>query len=361
MSEGTRHEGAPLPEYVTDTDGSKEGGGIRLPKYVTGTHGPEEGAGSGTPWPDDVPPDQDDSWYPLRDDQWRARQVEYLIALLWAAAAVCGVGLMAVYWTGGQAQIEGVLLFAGFASLGAGLVVWARWLLPGHDITASRGDHASEPEERTGAVESLSRGTESLLSRRGFLVKKVLVPAGGVFGIGAIWPLASLGSRPDRALFHTKWYSGARLVTEDGHAVHVDDLVIDGQLTIFPEGFIEDAMSAAILINIGSDQINARTLLGHNQAGFEVSSGPNGLVAFSKICTHAGCPVSLFNVLAMQLVCPCHQSTFDILRDCEPVFGPASRPLPQLPLGVRPDGYLIALGDFPEPVGPGFWNRGSEP
>ena len=78
------------------------------------------------------------------------------------------------------------------------------------------------------------------------------------------------------------------------------------------------------------------------QADFEVTSGANGIIAFSKICTHAGCAVSLFNVSSMQLICPCHQSTFNILQDCQPVFGPASRPLPQLPLLVRPDGHLIA-------------------
>jgi ubiquinol-cytochrome c reductase iron-sulfur subunit len=332
----------------------------RSPRVLTGTHGPEEGAGAGTPWPDDVPPEQDDTWFPLRDDPWRARRVELFIAALWGAMALCGTGLMIVYWTGGQAQLEGVLLFFGFVALGIGLVVWARYLLPGHDITASRGEHVSEPEVRAAVVESLSRGVEPMLSRRGFLVKKVLVPAGGIFGIAALWPLASLGSRPDRALFHTKWYRGARLVTEDGYAVRVDDIAVGGELTVFPEGYVEDPQSAAVVINIGGAQVQARTVLGHNQAGFEVISGSNGIVAFSKICTHAGCPVSLFNVTSMQLICPCHQSTFDILRDCEPVFGPASRPLPQLPLGVRPDGYLVATSDFVEPVGPGFWNRGSE-
>jgi len=334
---------------------------LPFPRVVTGTHGPEEGAGAGTPWPGDVPPEQDDTWYPLRDDPWRARRVELFIALLWGVTAACGTGLMAVYWMGGQAQLEGALLFCGFSALGAGLVIWARRLVPGQEVVGSRGEHTSAPEDRSGVVGSLSRGTDAMLSRRGFLVKRVLVPVGGVFGIAALWPLASLGSRPDRALFHTKWYPGARLVTEDGRAVHVDDIVVGGELTVFPEGFIEDPMSAAVVINIGRDKLQAHTVNGYNQAGFEVVSGGNGIVAFSKICTHAGCPVSLFNVLAMQLICPCHQSTFDILQDCAPVFGPASRPLPQLPLGVRPDGYLIATRDFVEPVGPGFWDRGSEP
>jgi ubiquinol-cytochrome c reductase iron-sulfur subunit len=225
-------------------------------------------------------------------------------------------------------------------------------LLPGHDITASR-HHPLEPEERAAVVESLSRGTDAMMSRRGFLVKKVLLPVGGIFGVAAIFPLASLGPRPGSSLFHTKWYRHARVVTEDGRPVHVDDVMVDGILTVFPEGYIDDASSAAVLLNIGSQSVRARP----GQAGFEVVSGANGIVCFSKICTHAGCAVSLFNVIAMQLICPCHQSTFNVLQDCQPVFGPAARPLPQLPLGVDANGYLFAVRDFVEPVGPGFWNR----
>jgi ubiquinol-cytochrome c reductase iron-sulfur subunit len=329
---------------------------VFFPAIITGTHGPEEAAGAGTPWPDDVPPGQDDTWYPLRDDPWRARRMEYFIAMLWGVTGLCGIGLMACYWTGGQAQVEGWLLLGAFGFLGAGLLLWARNLLPGHEVTAVRHQHISEPEVRAAVVDALSRGAEPMLSRRGFLVKKVLVPVGGIFGIAALWPLASMGPRPGNALYHTKWYPGARLVTEDGRALTVDDVVVDGIMTVWPEGYINQAQSAAVLINIGGAPLQARP----GQAGFEVVSGANGLVAFSKVCTHAGCAVSLFNVLSMQLICPCHQSTFNILQDCKPVFGPASRPLPQLPLGVAPGGYLVARSDFIEPIGPGFWNRSGD-
>ena len=165
-----------------------------------------------------------------------------IIAAFWAVAAVCGIGLMVVYVTGGQAQYEGALLFLAFASLGTGLVLWARNLIPGHEATAMRSHRVSDPEERAAIVESLSRGTEAMMDRRGFLVKKVLVPVGTIFGIAAIWPLASLGTRPGRALYHTKWYPGARLVTEDGNALHVDDVMVDGLLTVWPEGYINDPL-----------------------------------------------------------------------------------------------------------------------
>ena len=82
------------------------------------------------------------------------------------------------------------------------------------------------------------------------------------------------------------------------------------------------------------------------------------IVAYSKICTHAGCPVGLYQAELGLLLCPCHQSTFDVLEWARPVFGPAARSLPQLPLALDDDGYIIATGDFSGPVGPGFWDRG---
>ncbi|MGH2811076.1 MAG: ubiquinol-cytochrome c reductase iron-sulfur subunit, partial [Actinomycetota bacterium] len=83
----------------------------------------------------------------------------------------------------------------------------------------------------------------------------------------------------------------------------------------------------------------------------------DGFVGFSKICTHAGCPVGLYQAESKELFCPCHQSTFAVLEGAKPTEGPATRPLPQLPVGIDGEGFLVAGGDFEEPVGPGFWNR----
>ncbi len=83
----------------------------------------------------------------------------------------------------------------------------------------------------------------------------------------------------------------------------------------------------------------------------------DGLVAYSKVCTHAGCPVGLYQSESSLLLCPCHQSTFDVLNGAEPTFGPATRALPQLPIAVDEEGFVIATADYSEPVGPGFWNR----
>jgi ubiquinol-cytochrome c reductase iron-sulfur subunit len=118
-------------------------------------------------------------------------------------------------------------------------------------------------------------------------------------------------------------------------------------VTVFPEAHEDAADSQTLLIRL--------------PAGVS-APGPrdwsvSGVVAFSKICTHAGCPVGLYQAETQELFCPCHQSTFSVPEGAKPTFGPATRPLPQLPIGVNDDGYVIALSDYTEPVGPGFWNR----
>jgi ubiquinol-cytochrome c reductase iron-sulfur subunit len=84
---------------------------------------------------------------------------------------------------------------------------------------------------------------------------------------------------------------------------------------------------------------------------------PEGLIAVSKVCTHAGCPVGLYQATTHQLLCPCHQSAFDVLDGAKPVFGPAAAPLPQLPLEIDADGHVRSRGDFVAPIGPAWWSR----
>ena len=286
---------------------------------------------------------------------WRAQRMEYFIAMLWGVTAVCGIGLMVVYWTGGQAQLEGYLLLAAFGCLGAGLLLWAVTFCPAKRSPLS-GTSTSRCRSAGGGrrIVGPGRRTDDVAAR---LPGQEGARTGGRHFryCGAVAIGVARASPRQRALPH-EWYPGARLVTEEGRAITVDDISVGGLLTVWPEGFIDSPESAAVVVNIGGAPVEARP----GQEGFEVVSGANGLVAFSKVCTHAGCAVSLFNVLSMQLICPCHQSTFNILQDCKPVFGPASRPLPQLPMGVAPGGFLIARSDFIEPVGPGFWNRSGD-
>jgi ubiquinol-cytochrome c reductase iron-sulfur subunit len=301
------------------------------------------------PWPDDVPRGQDDTHWRYENDPRGARRAELRVALCWSLTLLASIGLAWVYVDGGQTQVEGALWGVAFSGLGIGFILWARDLLPGNDVTASRGHHdmSAEPDRHAVAT-SLTRGIDPM-ARRPFLFK-MLGAVGGVFGLAAIFPLASLGPRPHNDLLHTKWGRLTRAVTEDGNPIRSTDIPVNGILTVFPEGHLDDPLSPTLLINVGNEP-------------FEVQKGREnwnlgGVVAFSKICTHAGCPASLYNVYTHQLVCPCHQSTFDVLSDCKPVFGPASRSLPQLPLTTDANGYVVSQSDYHEPVGPGFWNRG---
>ena len=304
------------------------------------------GIGPDEPWPDDVPRGQNDNVWRFQDDPKRARRAELKIAFCWLLTLLSGIGLATVYVVGGDPQAEGAMLFVGFVGLGTGLILWARDLLPGIEVTASRGHHLSGKLKRQAAAEALNR-TIDPIARRPFLFR-MLGLVGGVFGLAALFPIASLGSRPHRTLYKTAWGPGVRLVDQDNNPLRPGDIAVNGVLTVFPENNIDDAQSSTMLINVGNAPFEVK------HAGWNIG----GLVAFSKICTHAGCPVGLYNSTTHQLVCPCHQSTFDVLKRCNPVFGPASRSLPQLPLGVNSDGYLISSEGYQEPVGPGFWNRG---
>jgi ubiquinol-cytochrome c reductase iron-sulfur subunit len=275
------------------------------------------------------------------------RSAERRIALCWLLTAASALALAGVYVAGGQPQLEGALLLVSLGSLGLGFVVLARDLLPGLDVTGPRGEVGSSEADRQAAIEAFDRG-EGVMVRRSFLLR-MLGLAGGALGIAAIFPIRSLGPRPGDTLAHTTWSKGARLVTQDGRPVHFGDLQVNGVLTVFPEGHTDDADAQTILINVGDAPLKVRP----GRGAWSVS----GYVAYSKVCTHAGCPVGLYRSTSHELLCPCHQSTFDVLDGCRPVFGPAARSLPQLPIAVGQDGYLIAQRDYTEPVGPGYWNR----
>ena len=138
-------------------------------------------------------------------------------------------------------------------------------------------------------------------------------------------------------------------MAEDGRPVRLGDLEVGGVLTVFPEGHPHAEDSATLLIRVEPEQLRL-------PEGRETWA-PGGYIAYSKICTHVACPVGLYQEDTHRLLCPCHQSTFEVLHGARPVFGPATRPLPQLPLGVDAEGFLVAQSDYREPIGPGFWNR----
>lgn len=278
------------------------------------------------------------------------RRLERVIAVNFIVAFLAAVALGATYWLGGQPQLEGLFVAVSLGALGIGVTVWGKHLMPQGPFVQDREELPSPEGEREAFQASLDRGVETL-ARRSFL-GKLLALAGGAFGIVAIFPfLRSLGPQPKKALTTTSWKSGSLLVRSDGTPVHVGDLEVGGVMTVFPEHDSNSAVSQTLLVRPSS-------------VGFVTKPGretwtPKGYVAFSKVCTHAGCPVALYEQQTQQLLCPCHQSLFDIFSGAMPVFGPAPRPLPQLPLYIDSSGNLRAQAGYDEPIGPGYWERGA--
>ncbi len=275
------------------------------------------------------------------------RRTETGVGVSFIVATFAGLGLAVTYALGGQTQLEGVLLFFCLGGLGFGMTLWGKQLMPHGPFVQQRHSLISTEEDRDEFVAAFTRGEDAFGRRKlllGFL-------AAGFTGLGAalVFPIRSLGPSPGRSLFQTPWTTGSRLVTPDGKFVHLDDLEVGGVYTVFPEGHIGADDAQTLLIRADSSPIVTRK-------GRETWS-PNGYLAYSKLCTHAGCPVGLYEHERQQMLCPCHQSTFNVLVGCRPVFGPATRSLPQLPIMADPEGFLRAQSDYTEPVGPGFWNR----
>ena len=217
----------------------------------------------------------------------------------------------------------------------------------------------SEPREPEGSDEGAHRPTRHRLKgqklaaspepvvTRGGLFGRMWVAALGAFALAGVVPLVSLGRRPRR--HGTAWTKGARLVTPEGRLLRPGDVAIGGIETVFPEGHVGSPLSATLLLRLQEGVVS----LPPERAGWV----QHGNVAYSKICTHAGCPVAIYRHASYQLYCPCHQSVFDVIFGARPVAGPATRPLPQLGLDLDDAGYLIARGDFADPVGPDEWWR----
>ena len=282
----------------------------------------------------------------MSNEQARA---ESRATVFFAISAVASIGLAITYWQGGQPQLEGVLLAVITGGIGFAIVSWAKHAMPHDLVTEERDTVASTDDEVEAFSADLERGVEGIGRRRA-----LLVAAGSAitaFGAALLFPIRSLGPRPGAGLKSTP-YAGRhkRVVTADGKPVTPSDLATDGVITVWPEGHTDAADSPTLLIRTRKSQkFKARK----GREDWRVGD----IVAYSKLCTHVGCPVGLYQAQKGLLLCPCHQSTFNVLDGARPVFGPAARSLPQLPLGLNDDGEIIARGDFSGPVGPGFWDR----
>jgi ubiquinol-cytochrome c reductase iron-sulfur subunit len=280
----------------------------------------------------------------------RGARVERAAAVSFLLAMAAAIALTVVYWEGGQPQAEGILLAVVLGGIGVGIVLWAKHFMPSEDVAEDRHPMESSEEDIAGFTADFQAGGSTLQRRR-----VLVATAGGAcaaLGVALLFPIRSLGPRPGRGFKQTAYKGGdIRVVDDDGMPVRPRDLPVDGFITVWPDGHTDDADASTLLIHFRSDQ------------DFQPEAGRedwtvDDIVAYSKLCTHVGCPVGLYQAELGLLLCPCHQSTFDVMRHAEPIFGPAARSLPQLPLALDDDGFIIATGDFSGPVGPGFWDRG---
>jgi ubiquinol-cytochrome c reductase iron-sulfur subunit len=281
-----------------------------------------------------------------RDPGVGERPASAAAAFAFICSTLAAVGLAVVYGRGGQPQAEGALLAVSLGGLGVGAVLWGERFLPQATVEEER-HQLVMPEDEEAAARDFERG-EEYIHRRRFLAR-LMTAAAGALGVAALFPIRSLGPSPGRALDETDWKPGLPLVGDDGRPIKATDLEVGGVLTAYPPGYTGAGDTPVVVIRLDPSDIT-------ELPGRE-SWSPQGYIAYSKICTHAGCPVGLYQRQNRRLLCPCHQSAFDVVNGARPLFGPATRALPQLPIQIDPDGTIRAQSDFTEPVGPGFWNH----
>ncbi|SCL32837.1 ubiquinol-cytochrome c reductase iron-sulfur subunit [Micromonospora rhizosphaerae] len=270
------------------------------------------------------------------------------IVLAFIISAAGAVGFAVTYGLGGQTQWEGASLAVAFAGLALGLATWARRLVPTGGYVEEHEGFTPPPPEQALAAAALS-DEDSPLRRRGLLAALGLALT--ALGVAALFPLRSLlplhRTRPAQALRDTDWAPGVRLVNAEGRPLRPADVPADTMVAVFPEGRTDAGDAPAFAVRLDPQRFSDPPPAGHL----------DGLVVYSMLCTHAGCPVRIYLKGAGRLLCPCHQSSFDLLAAARPVAGPAARSLPGLPVQVDPEGFLRATGDFTSPPGAGYWGR----
>jgi len=280
--------------------------------------------------------------------------VEVVISITFVLGTILVAGFGAAYWVNAKPWILGATMGGGLFILGVGLVAWGKYLMPRGPFVEDRHEFANSQADRDAFAAAIVERGGSVVKRRKMLAG--LLGGGlGIFGVVAMFPLLrSLGPLPKGTLFHTDWRKGSYAVDQTGRRVSAGDLAVGSIMTVFPEGTQNSdrgqAVDQTVLIRVSNQRFTT-------QKGRETWA-PLGYVAYSKVCTHLGCPVGLYEQQLQLLVCPCHQSMFNVTNGAVPQFGPAPRPLPQLPLYIDSDGYIRAQADYNQPVGPGFWERG---
>ncbi|MFD4034900.1 Rieske 2Fe-2S domain-containing protein [Streptomyces sp. NPDC058637] len=306
-------------------------------------------------------------------DERAARRSERAVAFMFTLSMLATVGFIACYvifpvdrivyiWPFGHVSALnfslGLTLGVALFAIGAGAVHWARTLMSDVEVADDRHAIEATPEVKAKVMADFAAGAaESAIGRRK-LIRNTMFGALALVPLSGVVLLRDLGPLPEKKLRKTLWAKGKQLVNMNTmEPLRPEDVVVGSLTFAMPEGLEEDAhdfqtqiaKAALMIIRIEPDNIKDKR---------EREWAHEGIVAFSKICTHVGCPISLYEQQTHHVLCPCHQSTFDLSDGARVIFGPAGHALPQLRIGVNSEGNLEALGDFEEPVGPAFWERG---
>lgn len=241
--------------------------------------------------------------------------------------------------------------------IGMGAIHWAKTLMPDQEVVMQRHEFKSTDQDRKEFVETVKDGAAASGLGRRSLIKRTLGAAVGLSALSPILLLRDLGPLPGNDLKETSWKAGTYLVTDPGdRRIRASDLEVGAVAQVLPETSDPEhrklndiAKDAVLLIRLRPNEFNLDAE--------RLSWTHEGIIAFSKICSHMGCAVALYEQTTKHLLCPCHQSTFDVTRAAKVIFGPSARPLPQLNVTVDAEGFLIARTPFTEPVGPSFWGR----
>ena len=328
---------------------------------------PEPGTPGGPPLPRrrELPADP--------QDMPGARRAERVVVACFVIATLAGLGFIAAYLIFPVHSVLlvqhsnlalGLTMALTFLALAAGVVIWVRRLMPVVDLTEARKPLRSSDEDRAAFVETFEEGAEASQFVKRPMLRRTLIAATVPVAIAPIILLRDLGPLPRTLLDHTVWRKGVRLLNYGANTqIRPGDFSSPGgMITVVPDGYQDDfnalAKATCIIIKFGPGELQFTTA-DHPVPGKVVENWTvDNIVAYSKICTHVGCPAALYEETTHHILCPCHQSTFDAVRGAEVIFGPATRALPQLPMTVDAQGYLVARHDFTEPVGPSFWERG---
>jgi ubiquinol-cytochrome c reductase iron-sulfur subunit len=306
-------------------------------------------------------------------DELAAKRAEKQVATLFGLSSVATVVFVVAYFAIdqnhavfipgiGNSNLYNVVLGTSFAvallGIGVGAVHWAKTLMPDTEMVEMRHPQRASDADRQRVVDNLMEGGEGAQISRRPLIKYSLLGGLSLFPIALLLPLVGgLGPLPKDGLSTTIWKKGDRLIRDPEHTpIRADQVTIGSVFHVLPSSILQSqhvledkAKAAVLLMRLNPDDIRIKK---------ERDWGHEGIVAYSKICTHVGCPVGLYEQQTHHLLCPCHQSTFDVTEDCKVIFGPAKRPLPQLKITVDSEGYLVADSPFREAVGPSFFERG---